>query len=173
MTRPTYDLGRLTIEGAGGDSGFRGEWRDHNEWRGATVERPRFIEVEEPGTGTSSRTLPSDHRTTPLVYVYDQQDIGQEYNDPMWNSKDYTASVRLEVVVTEDMNGRTGKEMRDAVINVLQNVQEANRAPVGESGVFGSDWRSLKVVNVDRTPTRFGNHWRAYFDVEYEALGVV
>lgn len=175
--RPEYNVGDVTIEGVHGEgepeSGFRGEWDDHNTWRGSGVVEPTFVEVEEPETGTSSRSLPPDHRTRPVVYVYSESSLEQEYYDVMWNSKDYGAPVRMEVVVTEPMDGRSGKDMRDAVINVLQNVQEANAAPAESRGVFGSRWRSLKTVDVDRTPTRFSSGWRAYYDIEYEALGVI
>lgn len=165
MTRPTYDVAGLTAEG------FEGAWSDHNSVGGTFVRKPEFVEVEEPGTGTSGRKLPSTHRTTPVVFVYEQSDLTPEYNDITRNSQDYDATVRMEVVVSGSMGGRSGKEMRDAVVEVLENVREANDAP--EGGVFGSDWQFMTTANIDKTPTRFGSHWRAYYDVAYDSRGVI
>jgi len=173
MTRPGYQLDTITIEGADGDSGFRGEWNAHNSVDGQFIPEPVFVEVEEPGTGKSSRSLPPEHRTRPVVFVYDQSDIAPEWSDVTWSAQDYEATVRLEIVVSGDMREMSGKQMREAIVQVLENIREANSAPVGGPGVFGSHWRAMKVVNIDRSPERFSSHWRAYYDIQYEALSVI
>ena len=89
----------------------------------------------------------------------------------MWNSQDYDVTARLEVVVAEDMHGRTGKGMREDLIRVLEDIRVANRAP--EGGVFDSEYRDLRLANIDRTPTRFTQQWRCYYDVRFTAFGVI
>jgi len=172
VTRPTYDVQELTIEGADGTSGFEGLWGDHNTGpNGNPVQQPRFIDMEAPGSGESSRSLPSDKRTTPLVYVHDESSSEIEWGDITHSSQDYQFAVRMEVVVAEDMDGRTGKKQRNAVVHVLENIREDQRAPT--DGVFGSDFQELNLVNIDRTPTRFSNQWRCWYDIQYEAFAVI
>lgn len=172
MTRPTYDVQTLTIEGADENSGFEGEWAAHNTGPdGEPVQQPDFFDIEAPGPGESSRSLPPNKRTRPLIYVHDESPRDIEYSDPMQESQDYDFTVRMEVVVAHEMDGRGGKAMRDAVIHVLENIREAHNAP--QSGVFGSDWQELALANIDTTPTRFSNQWRAYYDVQYTSFSVV
>ena len=172
MTRPDYDVQTLTIEGAVEGSGFEGLWDAHNTDKyGDPVQQPDFFDVEAPGPGESSRSLPTNKRTRPLIYVHDESPRNIEYADPMQEAQDYDFSVRMEVVVADAMDDRTGKAMRDAVIHVLENIREANNAPQG--GVFGSDWQELGLVNIDTTPTKFSNQWRAYYDIEYSSFAVV
>ncbi|UTF55985.1 hypothetical protein [Natronosalvus rutilus] len=172
MTRPDYDVQTLTIEGADGTSGFEGLWGDHNTYKdGEPVQKPDFFDVESPGPGESSRSLPPNKRTRPLIYVHDEAPRDIEWSDPMQQSQDYDFTVRMEIVVAGDMDGRSGKAMRDAVVYVLENIREANNAPRG--GVFGSDWQELGLVNIDTTPTRFSNQWRAYYDIGYTSFSVV
>lgn len=172
MTRPTYDVQELTIEGANGNTGFEGLWDDHNTGPdGNPVAKPKFIDMEAPGPSESTRALPSDKRTTPLVYVSDESPRNIEWGDVTHSSQDYDFSVRMEVVIAEDMDGRSGKKMRNAVVHVLENIREAERAPA--DGVFNSEFQELNLVNIDNTPTRFSNQWRAYYDIQYEAFGVI
>ena len=172
MTRPTYDLQELTIQGADGTSGFEGEWSNYNTGpEGDPVQQPRFIDMEAPGPAESTRSLPSDKRTTPLVYVHDESPSNIDWGDITHASQDYNFSVRMEVVIAEDMDGRSGTKMRNAVIHVLENIREAERAPL--DGVFGSEFQELNLINIDNTPTRFSNQWRAYYDIAYEAFGVI
>jgi hypothetical protein len=165
MTRPTYRTGELVSDG------FSSEWGNNNSVGGSFVEKPGFIEIEDPNVGQSSRQLPSDKRTTPYIYVYDNEAISVEWNDVTWNSQDYTATVRLEVIVADDMNGKTGAQMRDDIIQVLENIREQESAPT--NGVFGSDWTTMTLVNIDKTPTEFSNQWRAYYDIALGGLGVI
>jgi len=172
VTRPTYDVQELTIEGADGTSGFEGEWSNHNTGPdGDPVQQPRFIDMEAPGPSESSRALPSDKRTTPLVYVHDESPTNIEWGDVTHSSQDYEFAVRMEIVIADEMDGRSGKKQRNAVVHVLENIREAHRAPV--DGVFGSAFGELNLVNIDNTPTRFSNQWRAYYDIQYEAFGVI
>jgi len=172
VTRPTYDVQELTIEGADGTSGFEGEWDNHNTGPdGDPVAKPRFIDMEAPGPSESSRALPSDKRTTPLVYVHDESPTNIEWGDVTHSSQDYEFAVRMEIVIADEMDGRSGKKQRNAVVHVLENIREAHRAPV--DGVFGSAFGELNLVNIDNTPTRFSNQWRAYYDIQYEAFGVI
>ena len=172
MTRPTYDVQELTIQGADGTSGFEGLWDQHNTGPdGASVQKPRFTDQEAPGPGESSRSLPSDKRTTPLIYVHDESPSDIQWGDITHSSQDYQFSVRMVVVIAEDMDGRTGKKQRNAVVHVLENIREDQRAPT--DGVFGSDFQELNLVTIDRTPTRFSNQWRCWYDVQYEAFAVL
>lgn len=165
MTRPTYRTGELVADG------FSSEWGNNNSVGGSFVEKPGFIEIEEPNVGESTRQLPSDKRTTPYIYVYDNEAIEVTWNDITWNSQDYSAVVRLEVIVANDMNGKTGAQMRDDIIQVLENIREQESAPT--NGVFGSDWTTMTLVNIDKTPTEFSNQWRAYYDIALGSLGVI
>jgi hypothetical protein len=172
VTRPTYDVQELTIEGANGNTGFDGMWDDHNTGPdGDPVAKPRFIDMEAPGPSESSRALPSDKRTTPLVYVHDESPTNIEWGDVTHSSQDYEFAVRMEVVIADEMDGRSGKKMRNAVVHVLENIREDQRAPV--DGVFNSAFGELNLINIDNTPTRFSNQWRAYYDIQYEAFGVI
>lgn len=172
MTRPTYDVQTLSIEGADGDSGFEGLWDDHDTGPdGEPVKKPEFIDTEAPGPGESSRSLPSTKRTTPLIYVHEDAPREIEWGDITHSSQDYQFACRMEVVIADEMDGRSGKGMRDAVIHVLENIREDQRAPT--DGVFGSDFQELNLINIDTTPTRFTNQWRAYYDVQYEADSVI
>jgi len=167
MVRPTYDLEPLAADG------FGSEWSNHNGdlELGRDVPAPRFIETDSPATGRSDRSLPSDHRTTSVVFVYETDSVTPEYNDVMWNSQDYVGTVRMEIVVTSEVDGIEPGDHRDAIIRTFEDIREANAAPSG--GVFGSSYRAMKVTNIDRDPTRFSNQHRAYYDVEFEALGVI
>lgn len=172
MTRPTYDVQELTIEGANGNTGFEGLWDQHNTGPdGNSVQKPRFIDMEAPGPGESSRALPSDKRTTPLVYVHDESPSTIDWADITHQSQNYQFAVRMEIVVAEDMDGRTGKKMRNAVVHVLENIREAEHAPA--DGVFNSEFQELNFVNLDRTPTRFSNQWRAWYDIQFDAFAVI
>lgn len=172
MTRPTYQVQELTISGAVDGSGFEGLWADHNTGPDdEPVAKPRFIDLEAPGPGQSSRSLPSDKRTTPLVYVHDESPFGIDWGDITHTSQNYQMAVRMEVVIAENMDDREGKQMRDAVVHVLENIREDQAAPTG--GVFGSEYQELNLVNIDRTPTRFSNQWRCWYDIQYEADSVV
>lgn len=172
MTRPTYDVQELTIQGANGNTGFEGMWADHNTGPdGEPVMQPRFIDMEAPGPGESSRSLPSDKRTTPLVYVHDESPSNIEWGDVTHSSQDYQFAVRMEVVIANEMDGRSGKKQRNAVVHVLENIREDQRAPV--DGVFNSAFGELNLVNIDNTPTKYSNQWRAYYDIQYEAFSVI
>lgn len=165
MTRPTYRTGELIADG------FADEWAAHNSVDGSFVPKPEFVYVESPGVGVSTRSLPSDKRTTPYVYVYDHEGIQPDWADVNWNSQDYGATVRLEVIVASDMHGRAGDRMRDDIIQVFENIREEQSAP--KDGVFGSDWQSLQVGNIDTTPTEFSNQWRAFYDVILDSQSVI
>ena len=172
MTRPEYDVQMLTIEGSDGTSGFQGKWDTYNvDKEGEPVKEPVFTDTEDPEPGKSSRSLPPSKRTRPVIYVHDESPQNIEYADPTQQAQNYDFSVRMEVIVAADMDGRSGKAMRDAVIYVLETIREENNAP--QEGVFGSDWQELGLVNIDTTPTRFSNQWRAYYDIEYTSFSVV
>lgn len=166
MTRPTYETDTLVADG------IDTEWSNHNSVGGSFVPKPGIIEVEDPDVGESTRNLPSDKRTTPYIYVYENEGAGPDgYNDVNWNSQDYSSVVRLEIIVANAMHDRTGKQMREDIIQVLENIREAEAAP--QDGVFGSEWTSLQLANIDRTPTEYSNQWRAYYDLALGALGVI
>lgn len=172
MTRPTYDVQELTIEGANGNTGFEGLWSQHNTGPdGNAVAKPRFIDMEAPGPAESSRSLPSDKRTTPLIYVHENSAESIDWADVTHQSQDYQFAVRMEVVVADDMDGRTGKKERNAVIDVLENIREDEHAP--QDGVFNSEYQELNLANIDTTPTKFSNQWRAYYDIQYDAFSVI
>lgn len=172
MTRPTYDLQELTIQGADGSTGFEGLWDAHNTGPdGDPVASPDFIDAEAPGPGESSRALPSTKRTTAFIYVHENAPIEIDWNDITHSSQDYQMATRMEIVVAHDMDGRTGKKQRNAIIHVLENIREEEAAPT--DGVFDSEYDELNLVNIDKTPTRFSNQWRAYYDIQYETFGVI
>lgn len=173
MSRPTYQVQELTINGTDQEPGFEGRWEAHNTWAedGEPVKKPKFIDMEAPGPGESSRSLPSTKRTTPLIYVHDESPFDIGWGDVTHTSQDYQMAVRMEIVIADDMDGRSGKDMRDAVVDVLEDIREANAAPTG--GVFGSQYQELNLLNIDRTPTRFSNQWRCWYDIEYKADSVI
>lgn len=175
-THINLDVAEIAVEGADGTSGFEGLWDQHNTLDPGTdderaVPKPEFIQTEAPGPGESASKLPSTKRTTPLVYVHENAPMNIEFADVFWNSQDYDLAARLEVVVADDMHGRTGKEMREDLIRVLEEIRVANRAP--DDGVFESQYRDLRLAQIDRTPTRFTQQWRCYYDVRFTAFGVI
>ena len=175
-THVDLDVAKIAVQGADGASGFEGLWTDHNTLDAGTADErdvptPKFIQTESPRAGESSSKLPSTKRTTPLVYVHENAPLDIEYADAFWESQDYDAAARLEVVVADDMHGRTGKNMREDLIRVLEDIRVDQRAP--EGGVFGSEYRDLKLGQIDRTPTRFTQQWRCYYDVRFTAFGVI
>jgi hypothetical protein len=179
MTRPTYNAARLAIDGAT-EPGFRGRWSGTNTVDGddvlgldgpVDVPAPEWIELEDPAPGVSSRQLPPTKRTTPVIFAYDADDASIEYGDLTWSSQDYAFTVRFEVHIAADMHGLSGADMRDAVIQVLEDIREANRAPAG--GVFGSNFQSLRLVTLDREPTSYSNHWVANYDLQFDGFSVI
>ena len=175
-THVNLDVAEIAVQGADGASGFEGLWTDHNTLDAGTtderdVPKPQFIQSEAPGVGESSSKLPSTKRTTPLIYVHENAPLDIGFADVFWESQDYDAAARLEVVVADDMHGRTGKDMREDLIRVLENIRVDQRAP--EEGVFNSEYRDLELGQIDRTPTRFTQQWRCYYDVRFTAFGVI
>lgn len=165
MTRPSYDVANVAKEG------FENLWSQFNTVDGRSVPDPVWIEVEEPGVGRSSRKLPSEKRTTPIVYVHENDLFNVEYADVNWNSQDYAGAVRFEIVVANEMHDRSGKQMREDLIQVFEDIREDQAAPL--DGVFGTDWQNITLVNIDRTPTDYSNQWRAYYDVAFGSFGVI
>jgi len=161
MPRPDYQLAELTA------TEFDARWSSNNSVGGDFISKPQFEVIEDPSTGTSSRRLPNDARTTPYVYVYDDSSVTPEFDTVHWQTKKHTGSVRMEVVVADDMNGKTDKQMRDDIREVLLNIVDANNSPV--DGVFGTDWQTLRTVNIDTNPSQFSNQSSLYFDIEYDA----
>lgn len=171
MTRPTFEVGDLLINGSAGNSGFKNEWSNENTVDGSTVPQPQFINLDTPAGATSGRRSRSVTTDSPVVFVYDDQALDIAFNDVTLNSQDYSALARLQVDVTEPGDGREGAEYLVDLIEVLENIREANTAPT--SGVFNSEYQVMRLVQIDKTPTAFAEHWRAFYDLELSAEGVI
>lgn len=153
------------------------EWETHNTLdEGTDAERDMkmpadsIIRIGKSGPGRSSRKLPSTIRAQPVLYVWDNDAIDPEQGDVHYLTEDMSATVRLQIVVANGLNGRDGDDTRNDYIRVINAIRQANRCPPG--GVGGSRWSTIKPGTIDRTPTEYSEQWRANIDFQLSAENV-
>lgn len=171
MTRPTFRIVDLAINGANGSSGFKNEWSNYNTVDGASVTQPEFIPVRDPSTGQSGQRLPSTARTMPVIFATPINDLAVDPSDVTWNTRDFDAAVRFDIVIADEMDGRSGEGELDAVLQVLEAIREDNKTPTG--GVFNSEYQVMRNLNIDWNPNRYSPRWEVYYELGFNAESVV
>lgn len=125
-----------------------------------TVGEPEVIEIQDSDPGQSTRSLPSTIRGQPVVFVWTTNSPDPEMGDSFNLTEDITATVRVQVVVANGLNGRTGKETRADYTRIVTDIRRDQRHHPG-----GSRWDTVEPGPIDTTPTEYTNQWRVNIDL--------